>query len=70
VSEEVKERLRALKRDEESFDDLLDRLSRREKDLEEIAGCLAFADQDGTLEQRMDEAHEELSESLDGRVER
>ena len=37
VTDDVKERLRDLKRDDESFNDLLDRLSRREKDVEAIA---------------------------------
>jgi predicted CopG family antitoxin len=36
VSDEVKERLRDLKRDDETFNDLLDRLSRSEKDVEAI----------------------------------
>ncbi|CCQ33378.1 putative ACR protein [Halorhabdus tiamatea SARL4B] len=67
VSDEVKERLRALKRDDESFDELLDRLSRREKDIEEIAGSLAFLDEDGALEAEMRAAHDELNESLSHR---
>lgn len=70
VSDDVKERLRDLKRDDESFDDLLDRLSRQDTDVDEIAGCLAFADDDGDLLDRMDDAHDELSESLDGHVNR
>jgi len=40
----VKERLRDLKRDDESFNDLLDRLSRSEKDVEAIAGSLPPVD--------------------------
>ncbi|WP_136688481.1 DUF7557 family protein [Halorhabdus amylolytica] len=70
VSDDVKERLRDLKHDDESFNDLLDRLSRQEKDIEEIAGSLAFLDEDGTLETDMDAAHEELNESLSRRAER
>jgi len=69
VSDDVKERLRDLKRDDESFNDLLDRLSRQEKDVEEIAGSLAFLEEDGDLEAKMNEAHEELNESLEKRVE-
>ena len=41
VSDEVKERLRDLKRDDESFNDLLERLSRTEKDVEQIAENLS-----------------------------
>jgi predicted CopG family antitoxin len=62
VSDDVKERLRDLKRDDESFNDLLDRLSRSEKDVEAIAESLpSFDDEE---RQRMDEARERLNESL------
>ncbi|MBO4249076.1 hypothetical protein IL252_14755 [Halomicrobium sp. IBSBa] len=40
VSEDVKERLRDMKRDDESFNDLLDRLSRSAKDVEAIGESL------------------------------
>lgn len=63
VSDEVKERLRDLKRDDESFDDLLDRLSRRGKDVESMAGFLSEFD-DGDLESSVRERHEALNESL------
>lgn len=63
VTDDVKERLRDLKRDDESFNDLLDRLSRSEKDVEAMAGFLSDFD-DGTLEADMRETHEELNESL------
>ena len=66
VTDEVKERLRDLKRDDESFNDLLDRLSRSEKDVEEMAGFLSEFD-DGSLADDMRETHEELNESLDRR---
>ena len=67
VSDEVKERLRDLKRDDESFNDLLNRLSRTEKDVEATAGFLGdIADDD--FEQRVAEAHEGLNESLADRV--
>jgi len=68
VSDEVKERLRDLKRDDESFNDLLDRLSRSEKDVEAIAQSLG--DYDERKREKMEEAHRELSESLDERADR
>ncbi|QLH78513.1 hypothetical protein HZS55_14980 [Halosimplex rubrum] len=68
VSDDVKERLRDLKREDESFNDLLDRLSRSEKDVEEIARSLG-AINDGNLGERMEEAHNELNESLERRTE-
>lgn len=65
VSEEVKERLRDLKRDDESFNDLLDRLSRTEKDVEAIAESLpSFDDRDV---EKMDAARERLNDSLEDR---
>ena len=66
VTDDVKERLRDLKRDDESFNDLLDRLSRSEKDVEEMAGFLSEFD-DGNLAADMQQAHEELNESLERR---
>jgi predicted CopG family antitoxin len=68
VSDEVKERLRDLKRDDESFNDLLDRLSRSEKDVEAIAQSLGEYDE--RKQQEMEEAHRELSVSLDERTDR
>jgi len=65
----VKEWLRDLKRDDESFNDLLDRLSRSEKDVEAIAESLGELG-DGDTVERMDDAHEELNESLEKRVDR
>ena len=62
VSDDVKERLRDLKRDDESFNDLLDRLSRSEKDVEAIAESLPSLDDEEI--QRMDDARERLNESL------
>jgi len=67
VTDDVKERLRDLKRDDESFNDLLDRLSRSEKDVEAMAGFLGEFD-DGQLREDVSEAHEELNESLSGRL--
>lgn len=65
----MKEWLRDLKRDDESFNDLLDRLSRSEKDVEAIAESLGELG-DGDTVERMDDAHEELNESLEKRVDR
>lgn len=67
VSDDVKERLRDLKRDDESFNDLLERLSRTEKDVEEIASNLsAIGGED--FEERTQDAHEELNDSLENRI--
>jgi predicted CopG family antitoxin len=60
ISEETKQKLEARKREGESFDDLLSRLARTEKDVEEMGG---FAD-DGVVE-AMSETREELNESLE-----
>jgi len=66
VTDEVKKRLRALKRDDESFNDLLDRLSRSEKDVAEIAeGLPSYSEKD--IEQ-MDEFRDELNDSLENRL--
>jgi len=63
VDDDIKERLESLKRPDESFSDLLDRLTRREKDVESMAGFLGEFD-DGTLGDEVQETHEELNESL------
>lgn len=63
ISEETKQKLEALKRGDETFDDLLDRLARSEKDVKEIAG---FADED--IEEAMKAGREELNESLEERA--
>jgi predicted CopG family antitoxin len=63
VKKEVKNRLESLKRDDETFSELLDRLSRSEKDVESMAGFLEEFD-DGDLEEDVQEAHESLNESL------
>lgn len=66
VDEDVKARLEALKREDETFSDLLDRLSRSEKDVAEMAGFLEEFD-DGHLEDDVREAHESLNKSLESR---
>jgi len=63
VNDDVKERLRDLKRDDESFNDLLDRLSRTEKDVEQIAESLPSVDE-ADIEQ-MDSARSRLNDSLE-----
>ncbi|MFB6309672.1 MAG: antitoxin VapB family protein, partial [Salinirussus sp.] len=65
ISEETKRKLEARKREGESFDDLLERLARTEKDVEEMAG---FADEG--IGEHMKEKREELNESLEERTER
>lgn len=62
ISEETKRKLETVKRDDESFDELLDRLAvtRTPEDVEAMAG---FGDEG--LEEYMEDTHEELSDSLD-----
>lgn len=62
VTKDVKERLRDLKRDDESFNDLLDRLSRTKKDVEEIAESLPPLDDEDI--EHMDTARDRLNDSL------
>jgi predicted CopG family antitoxin len=69
ISNELKQRLRRLKRDDESFDDLLDRLSRTEKNVEEVAASLSGLD-DGDLAAEMQSVHDELNESMGDRTDR
>lgn len=64
VKEEVKDRLESLKRKDETFSELLDRLSRTEKDVEEMAGFLEEFD-DGDLEEDVQKTHQSLNDSLD-----
>jgi predicted CopG family antitoxin len=64
VTEEVKERLESLKRDDETFSELLDRLSRSEKDVEEMAGFLEEFD-DGDLQENVQKTHQSLNDSLE-----
>lgn len=62
ISEETKRKLEAVKRDDETFDALLDRLAvtRTPDDVEAMAG---FADEG--VEEHMQKTHDELSESLE-----
>jgi hypothetical protein len=65
ISEETKRKLEVVKRDDETFDELLSRLATTETDIEERGG---FAD-DGVVED-MARAREELNDSLEGRSDR
>jgi predicted CopG family antitoxin len=67
VSDEIKARLERLKREGESFDELLDRLSRAEKDIEAIAGSFDRPEDEGVAE-TVTQAHEELNQSLENRI--
>lgn len=64
ISDETKRKLEARKRDDETFDELLDRLARTEKDVEEMAG---FADEG--IEDHMENKRDELNKSLEERTE-
>jgi len=65
ISEATKRKLEAVKRDDETFDELLDRLAvdRTESDVREMAGFGG----DGVAE-GMKAAREDLNESLDERT--
>ena len=65
ISEETKRKLEAVKRPDETFDELLARLAvdRTEADVEELAG---FADED--IEQHMREARSDFGDSIDDRT--
>lgn len=65
ISDETKKKLELVKRDDETYDELLDRLATTEKDVEERGG---FAD-DGVVED-MARARDELNESLQDRSDR
>lgn len=65
ISEETKRKLEAIKRPDETFDELLARLAvdRTEADVERLAG---FADEG--IEPHMRATRTDLNESLDGRT--
>lgn len=66
ISEETKRKLEARKREGESFDDLLDRLARTEKDVEEMGGWLSENEAE-KLEEHVQDKREKLNESLEQR---
>ena len=61
VSDEIYERLEARKRQDESFTELLERLTEEERDI--YAGFGAWADSDAT--EKMRETHERLNEEVE-----
>ncbi|SDE99730.1 DUF7557 family protein [Halorientalis regularis] len=65
ISKETKRKLETRKQEGESFDDLLNRLARTEKDVEEMAG---FAGEG--IGEHVRRKREELNESLEERKER
>lgn len=65
ISDETKKKLELIKRDDETYDELLARLATREKDVEERGG---FADDD--VVEDMARARGELNESLEERSNR
>jgi predicted CopG family antitoxin len=66
ISDETKRKLEARKREGESFDDLLERLARTEKDVEKMGGWLD-GDEAEELEAHVKEKRDELNESLEQR---
>lgn len=62
ISEEAKRKLEAMKRDDETFDELLDRLAVTQTP-EEVVAMAGFADEG--IEEHMENTHDELSESLE-----
>jgi predicted CopG family antitoxin len=63
ISDDTKKKLEARKREGESFDELLDRLARTEKDVEEMAGWMD-EDEVQEMKEHLDETKDELNESL------
>lgn len=59
VSDETKSMLAVLKEDDETWDEFLVRLARRERDVSELGG---FAEEG--IEDSMKQTHEDLNESL------
>jgi predicted CopG family antitoxin len=62
ISDETKQQLETLKRDDESFDDLLTRLARTEKDVEGMAGFGPAG-----IDEHMQQKRAELNESFEQR---
>lgn len=63
VSDETKSMLSVIKEEDESWDEFLSRLARRERDVKELGG---FADE-GIVE-HMEQANEDLGRSLEDNV--
>jgi predicted CopG family antitoxin len=65
VSDETKSMLSVLKEDDESWDEFLNRLARRERDVEAIGGF----GEDG-LAESMERTNQAMSESFEDNIER
>jgi len=65
VSDDTKSMLTVLKEDNESWDEFLARLARKERDVDKLGG---FASEG--IEESMEQTHEELNESLAENVEK
>lgn len=65
VSDDTKSMLAVLKEDDETWDEFLARLARRERDVAELGG---FADEG--IEESMERTHRELNRSLSENVDR
>lgn len=64
IADETKAKLEAVKRDDETFDELLDRLARTDRDVEAMAG---WGDED--LSEHLEAKRAGLNESLETRSE-
>lgn len=62
ISEKTKQKLEAVKRDDETFDELFDRLAVT-RTPDDVAAMAGFGDEG--IEDHMEETHSDLSESLD-----
>lgn len=69
ISEETKRKLEARKREGETFDELLERLARTEKDVDEMGGWLEEEEAD-EVEEHVKQKREGLNESIEQRKER
>jgi predicted CopG family antitoxin len=61
ISEDTKRELEAQKRDDETWDEFLRRISRTEKDVEEMAG---WGNEDEDMRDHVETKRDELTESL------
>ncbi|WP_436910018.1 DUF7557 family protein [Halosimplex marinum] len=62
ISDETKQKLEAIKREGESFDDLLDRLARSDRDVREMAG---FGPEG--IDEHMESKRTELNDAFENR---
>lgn len=69
ISEETKRKLEARKREGETFDELLERLARTEKDVDEMGGWLEEEEAD-EVKEHVKQKREGLNESIEQRKER